>query len=243
MLSFEFSSKLQNYLEKIEKETGREVKILESPHLGLKGMWAGYRYHPNFIIVIIRSGVEKSNETLERSIAHEATHGYILFKKNYCRADFNESISENEKKDVQMIFTMVDDIVVNKIISENGFDPFGEEYLAVVQKEVDSMLAGVDFYHQFSDDLLFDDLLMITRYIVAWGFLEYFELSEDAFNILKKYAEVFKDTYSYQHDIAEKIKATIKDNDIFESEGHCKAMVAILKLLKFYDLLKIVNEK
>jgi len=243
MLSFEFSGKLQNYLEKIEKETGKEVKILESPHLGLKGMWAGFRYHPNFIIVIIRSGIEKSNETLERSIAHEATHGYILFKKNYCRADFNESISENEKKDVQMIFTMVDDIVVNKIISENGFDPFGEEYLAVVQKEVDSMLAGVDFYHQFSDDLLFDDLLMITRYIVAWGFLEYFELSEDVFNILKKYTEVFKDTYTYQHDIAEKIKAIIKDNDIFKSDGHCKAMIDILKLLKFYDLLKIVNEK
>lgn len=243
MLSFEFSNKLQNYLEKIEKETGKEVKILESPHLGLKGMWAGYRYHPDFIIVIIRSGIEKSNETLERSIAHEATHGYILFKKNYCRADFNDSISENEKKDVQMIFTMVDDIVVNKIISENGFEPFGEEYLAVVQKEVDSMLAGVDFYHQFSDDLLFDDLLMITRYIVAWGFLEYFELSEDAFDVLKKYTDVFKDTYSYQHDIAEDIKVIIKNNNIFSSEGHCKAMIDILKLLKFYDLIKIVNEK
>ena len=41
MLSFKFSTKLGNYLKKIEKETGKEVKILESPHLGLKGMWAG----------------------------------------------------------------------------------------------------------------------------------------------------------------------------------------------------------
>jgi hypothetical protein len=241
MPAFKFSMKLTDYLNKIERETGKDVKILESPHLGLKGMWAGYRYHPDFIIVIIRSGIEKTNETIERSIAHEATHGYILFKKNYCRAEFDEFISENEKKDIQMIFTMIDDIVVNKIISENGFDPFGEEYLAVVQKEIDSMLAGVDFYHQFSDDLLFDDLLMITRYIVAWGFLEYFDLQNDAYEILKKYTDVFKDTYPLQYDIANKIKKIIISNDIFTSEGHCKAMIEILELLKFYDV-KIVNE-
>lgn len=237
-----FSAKLQDYLNKIEMETGKEVKILESPHLGLKGMWAGYRYHPDFIIVIIRSGIQKTNETLERSIAHEVTHGYILFKKNYCRAEFNSSISVNEKKDIQMIFTMVDDIVVNKIISESGFKPFGEEYLQVVKREIDSMLSGIDFYRQFSDDLLFDDLLMITRYIIAWGFLEYFELSEDVFQILKKYIHVFKDTYPLQHDITGKIKEIIAENDIFSSEGHCRAMVEILKLLKFYDDLKIVNE-
>lgn len=241
MLSFEFSDKLQNYLKKIEIETGKEVKILESPHLGLKGMWAGYRYHPNFIIVIIRSGVIKTNETLERSIAHEVTHGYILFKKNYCRAELDELTPENEKKDVQLIFTMIDDIVVNKIISENGFSPFGDEYLAVVQKEIDSMLAGIDFYRQFSDDILFDDLLMITRYIIAWGFLEYFELSNEAYEILKKYNEVFKDTYPLQYDIAKNIKKIIINNDIFSSKGHCNAMIDILKLLKFHDV-KIVNE-
>ena len=83
---------------------------------------------------------------------------------------------------------------------------------------------------------------MITRYIIAWGFLEYFELSEDAFEILKKYTDVFKDTYPLQYDIASKIKVIITNNNIFSSHGHCKAMIDILKLLKFYDLVKIVNE-
>lgn len=242
MISIKFSSKLQNYLEKIERETGKEVKILESPYLGLKGMWAGYSYHPDFIIVIIRSGINKTNETLERSIAHEVTHGYILFKKKYCRADFGRFTLEDEKRDVQMIFTMVDDIVVNKIISKNGFSPFGDEYLAVVQREIDSMIAGIDFYRQFSEDLLFNELLMITRYIIAWGFLEYFELSEYAFEILKKYTDVFKDTYPLQYSVARKIEAVIINNDIFSVEGHCQAMIEILKLLNFYDLVKIVNE-
>ncbi|MGZ7043512.1 MAG: hypothetical protein ACXVHM_02880 [Methanobacterium sp.] len=243
MLSFQLSSKLKNYLDKIEKETDKEIKILESPHLGLKGMWAGYRYHPHFIIIIIRSGVQKTNEALERSIAHEATHGYILFKNKYCRAEFIQDISANEKKDIQMIFTMVDDIVVNEIIQENGFDPFGDEYLAVVAKEIESMIAGVDIYRQFSDDLLFDDLLMITRYIIAWGFLEYFELNHETYDTLNKYINVFKDTYPLQYDIASKIEKIIINNDIFSSEGHCKAMIEILKILKFYDSVKIVNEK
>lgn len=46
MEKFGFSEKLREYLTKIEAETGRKVRILESPHLGLKGMWAGFRYHP-----------------------------------------------------------------------------------------------------------------------------------------------------------------------------------------------------
>jgi hypothetical protein len=242
MPDFKFSSKLTDYLNKIETETGREVKILESPYLGLKGMWAGFRYHPDSIIIIIRSDINKTNETLERSIAHEATHGYILFKKQYCRGEFPESTKDSDKRDIQLMFTMVDDIVVNKIISKNGFTPFGVEYLSVVQKEIDSMLVGVDLYRQFSDDILFDDLLMITRYIVAWGFLEYFELSKSEYELLKKFVDVFIDTYPLQYDIAIQIKQIIKDNDIFTSSGHCKAMIDILNLLKFGDLVKITNK-
>jgi hypothetical protein len=241
MPDFKFSKKLKEYLNKVEIETGKEVKILESPYLGLKGMWAGFRYHPDLIIVIIRSDIQKTNETLERSIAHEATHGYILFKKRYCRGEFPESTKDSDKRDIQLIFTMVDDIVVNEILFENGFTPFGVEYLTVVQEEIDSMLAGVDLYRQFSDDVLFDDLLMITRYILAWGFLEYFELSTSEYEILKKFIDVFKDTYPLQYDIASQIKQVILHNDIFTSSGHCKAMIDILNLLKFGDLVKITN--
>ena len=242
MSNFKFSQKLKDYLKKIETETGKEIKILESPYLGLKGMWAGFRYHPDFIIVIIRSGIDKTNETLERSVAHEATHGYIIFKKGYCMTEFPESTIESDRKDIQMIFTMVDDIVVNKIISKNGFKPFGVEYLSVVQKEINSMLEGVDFYRQFSDDILFDDLLMITRYIIAWGFLEYFELDNSTYELLKKFTEVFKDTYPLQYEIAGQIKQIITDNDIFTSSGHCKAMTDILNLLKFDNLVEITNK-
>ncbi len=242
MINFEFSVKLRDYLKKIETETGKEVKILESPYLGLKGMWAGFRYHPDYIIVIIRSDIQKTNETLERSIAHETTHGYILFKNQYCRGEFPESTSDSDKRDIQMIFTMVDDIVVNKIITENGFTPFGVEYLTAVQKEIDSMLAGVDFYRQFSDDILFDDLLMITRYIIAWGFLEYFQLSRHHYETLKKFVDVFKDTYPLQYGIVSQIKQIIIENDIFTSSGHCKAMIDILNLLKFDKMVKITNK-
>ena len=241
MPKFQFSNKLTDYLEKIETETGKEVKILESPYLGIKGMWAGFRYHPDYIIVIIRSDIQKTNETLERSIAHEATHGYILFKERYCRGEFPESIEDSDKRDIQLIFTMVDDIVVNKIITANGFNPFGVEYLGVVQKEIDSMIAGVDFYRQFSEDLLFDDLLMITRYIIAWGFLEYYDLRPEEHDVLKKFLDVFKEAYPLQYEITSQIKQIIMDNNIFTSSGHCKAMGLILKELKFDSLVKITN--
>lgn len=111
MPDFKFSSKLTDYLKKIEIETGKEVRILESPYLGLKGMWAGFRYHPDYIIVIIRQGINETNETLERSVAHEATHGYILFKKQYCRGEFPKEADDSDRRDIQLIFTMVDDIL------------------------------------------------------------------------------------------------------------------------------------
>ncbi len=241
MEKIEFSDKLRGYLKKIENETEKEVKILESPQLGLKGMWAGFRYHPDFLIVIIRSGIHKPDETIERSVAHEATHGYILFKEKYCMAEFDESVEDNERKNIQLIFTMVDDIVVNKIISKNGFKPFGSEYLQMVKKEIEAMVLGQDFYRQFSDDLLFDDLLMISRYIIAWGFLEYFKLDVDEYQIIKKFTAVFEDAYPMQYRIAEKIKQIILQNNIFTSKGHCKTMDEILKLLKFKNLVHIIN--
>ncbi|MGF7118052.1 hypothetical protein [Methanobacterium oryzae] len=241
MPDFKFSSKLQNYLKKIEIETGKEVKVLESPHLGLKGMWAAFRYHPKFIVVIIRSNIEKTNDDLERSIAHEATHGYILFKKKYCRPDFTFTAEDNDKKDIQLLFTMIDDIVVNKIISEYGFSPYGSEYIPAVMNEIESMLAGVDIYRKFSDDLLFDDLLMITRYIIAWGFLEYFELDSSEYNVIKKFRDVFEYTYPLQYKIANEIKQIITLNNIFTSDGHCNAIEEILKRLKFSNLVEIVN--
>lgn len=241
MPEFEFSNKLKNYLKKVETETGKEVKILESPYLGIKGMWAGFRYHPDYIIIIIRSDIHKTSETMERSIAHEATHGYILFKNGYCMGKFPESTEDSDKKDIQLVFTMVDDIVVNKIIAENGFTPFGVEYMGVVQREIDSMIQGVDLYRQFSDDLLFDDLLMITRYIIAWGFLEYYHLERGEHDILKKFLDIFKETYPLQYEIACQIKQIIKSNDIFTSSGHCEAMKLILKLLKFDRSVKVTD--
>ena len=87
-----------------------------------------------------------------------------------------------------------------------------------------------------------NDLLMISRYIVAWGFLEYFDLNLEDFETLKKYLDVFKNTYPLQYDIANKIDQIIIKNNIFSSDGHCKIMNKILKLLKFDDLVEIVNE-
>lgn len=241
MKKYGFSDKLREYLANIEEETEKEIKILESPKLGLKGMWAGFRYHPDFIIIIIRSGIKRLDESVERTIAHEATHGHILFKYKYCMAEFNETASDNDRKNIQLIFTTVDDLVVNKIISENGFRPFGDEYLRIIQKEIDAMISGHDFYRQFSDDLLFDDLLMISRYIIAWGFLEYFELNIEEYQLIEKFTTVFKYAYPVQYSIAEKIKQIIIEKDIFTSAGHCKAMDEILELLKFKDLVKAVN--
>jgi len=241
VFNFEISPELAKYLKKIEIETERQIKVIESPDLGLKGMWAAFKYHPKYILIILRSDVRTTHPDLERSIAHEATHGYLIFKKEYCRPVFKPFANENDKKNVSLIFTMIDDIVVNKIIQINGFHPSGSEYLPMVKKETKIAVEGKgeDFYSQFSEDNLFDTILMISRYMIAWGFLEYFNLEHYEREVIGSFIESFQKSYPQISKIVNHIKKIILENDIFSREGQCQAIYQILKLWDLENMVKL----
>jgi hypothetical protein len=237
--------KLISYLKKIEKETSKPIKILESNDLGLKGMLSAFRYHPDQIIIIIKKGVKRSDPDLVRSIAHEATHGYLIFKLGYCRPVFKDNASENHMKNAHLIFTMMDDIVVNKIIQENGFPPFGSEYLVSMNFETKSALKGENIYQKFSEDPIFDSILMVSRYIIAWSFIEFYNIGENEKEAIKRYLTTFESNFPEEMGLVSKIKYVIKNNDIFIASGHCQAIEEILDLWdikKFLKLERVIND-
>jgi hypothetical protein len=243
MSSPNFSSKLKDFLNKIEKETGREIKILESPDLGLAGISAAYRYHPDYIVIVITVGIKRTETDLERSIAHEATHGYLMHKLKFCRPVFHKIADDNYQRDVQLLFTMVDDIVVNKIIEEHGFHPFGSEYLPMVELEtrvaVRGEIGGEDFYRRFSDDPRLEAILMVSRYILAWGFLEYFPLEPEEREVIRSFTKTFETYYPHYYSRASEMRDIILKNDVFSAEGQCKAVQEILDLWRMGDLVGI----
>jgi len=245
MTSFDFSPKLNEYLEKIQDETGREITFQENTNLGIKGIAAAYQYNPQKLIIILNPEYPRATEDMERSIAHEATHGYILYKLGFCRSRYPEGVPSEYKQDVQIIFTIVEDLVVNKIIQDNGFPPFGQEYIPTLREEIrvarEGEKAGEAFYHQFTDNLHREALLMISRYIIAWGFLNYYKLEVADRNLIKEFTRVFKDYYPDYYLYAAKVVEVLEKNNIFTSDGECQAIYEILKLFKMDEHVKLVN--
>jgi len=244
---FQVSSRLEKYLRVIEEETGLPVKILQSPDLGITGARAAFNYHPDYTVVVLNSSQPRLSEDLERSVAHEATHGYILHKLGYCRAVFTEKASEDVKKKANVLFSIVEDLAVNRIIQENGFPPFGSEYLPMLKKEIEVAKAGETegekFYSQFTSDLEFEDIIMVSRYILAWGFLRYYPLAPEIRVILQKFLEVYSKAYPHHYPHAAQVKEIILQNDVFTAQGECRAMQKIMKLWGFAGMVKPVSTR
>lgn len=247
MSYFQISPRLEKYLRVIEEETGLPVKILESSDLGITGARAAFNYHPQYTVVVLNSSLPRLSEDLERSVAHEATHGYILHKLGYCRAVFTEKTSEDIKKKANVLFSIVEDLAVNRIIQENGFPPFGSEYIPMLKKETEVAKTGEKegekFYRQFTSDLEFEDIIMVSRYILAWGFLRYYPLPSETRYILQKFLEVYSKAYPHHYPHAAQVKEIILQNDVFTAPGECRAMQEIMKLWGFEGVVKTVSTK
>ena len=232
--NYQFSHHLKTYLQKVEDETGRHIKILESQNLGVRGISVGFRYHPQYILIIINPAVKRSITDFERSIAHEATHGYILHKLGYCRPLFTYETPAKIQQMTHLLFTIVEDLVVNKIIQDNGFLPFGSEYIPMLKREVEvaekGEQSGERFYHLFSPDPQTEDILMISRYIIAWGFLNYQSFEKDVQDQIQEFLQKFQQHYPHHYPRAKIFQEMIQKHDIFTAKGQCQAMKEIISL-------------
>jgi len=240
-MSFKPSKKLATYINKIQIETGRKIVIERTTELGL-GMLSALEDHPRYILVRIaldRQGRRITEQEIEYSIAHEITHGFLIYKEGYCQAVFQRPTSNTERKTVSLLLTMIDDIVVNKIIYDNGFSPFSPLYLSMVEHEIRAAQRGIDIYNQLSSDPLVKNSYMVSRYITAWSILEYFELERDERYILRTFLESFQGLYPEQYEMADQIKAIVMHHDIFTPRGHCETIEQILRLWGLGDLVKL----
>jgi hypothetical protein len=144
---------------------------------------------------------------------------------------------------------MVEDVVVNRIIQDNGFLSFGSEYLPMLQREVDvaekGEQSGEAFYQLFSPDPQTEDILMISRYIIAWGFLNYHSFKKDVQNLIQEFLQKFQQHYSHHYPRASNVQEIIQKHDIFTAEGQCQAIKEIIELwgLEVYVMFKRNSEK
>ena len=173
MTQFQCSAKLSKYLRKVEVETGRKVELRFAAKPGIAGMPAAFKLDPSCLLILLKEGTDLGNPEIEHTIAHEATHGYLLYKLGYSYPREKRKPTRNEMEHVSLLVTMIDDIVVNRIIQKEGFTPFSPRYLGQVERETKAARKGSDKpYDGFSYDPLFKDRFMVFRYILAWGFVK-----------------------------------------------------------------------
>ena len=233
----ELSEKIKAYIEKIEKETGRSVSIKMVPDVGLRGMKAEFELDPEYIRVKIVQNIE--TEKIEQSIAHEITHGFLAYKKKYCQLEYLYEPNEIEENSVNIIVTMIEDIVVNKIINKENFQPYPHDYLVKIQNDTKNIRKSKGRFPQLHQDPVLNDRIMILRYIGAWGFLKYLNLDSFSRRIISKFIKCFKKSYPTQYEAAGQIEKIILENNIFTSEGYNKTIKECLDLWNLTSLVRI----
>lgn len=240
MATLNLSEKLSKYLNRVESETGRRIEFQKAPNVGLHGMSFAFKLHPTNIEVVVTKDIDLGNPIHEHSIAHEVTHGYVIYKLGYCQPKLKRRTLGSEINHARLVFTMIDDIVVNKIIQDAGFSPFAPPYLGMVEKETKAaQTAKEDFYDMYADDPLFKDRFMVFRYILAWGFVNYYDLEPYARRTIKKFLKAFQRGFPRHYAMANQIKESILQNDIFSREGHRRVLDTILRLWHLDDLVEL----
>ena len=229
------SEQLRNYIDRVQKETERPVLIQEVTDLGLPGMSACIKQHPTSILVEVAPGIPPAE--LEQTVAHEITHGLLRYKLGYREIDFSHPIEQRDRRRINMLASMVEDLVVSKIMQDEGFPSFAPNYLEEVEKETKAARKKENHYRDFKDPLV-KSVFMVYRYILAWGFLRFTTTDLPTRRKLNAFMTAFQTTYLRQYQMARKITDLIEHNDILTPNG-CSTVIE--KCLELWDLRQYVN--
>jgi len=83
---------------------------------------------------------------------------------------------------------------------------------------------------------------MISRYIIAWGFLKYYQLTDEDHKVIEEFTNTFKKFYPDYYQYAAKIEKILEDKDIFKGEPECEAVWEILNLFKMDQGVQLVED-
>jgi hypothetical protein len=234
------SEKVKAYIEKVEKETGYNVSIKSFPG---KGARVTSDHERKYIRVEINEEEfeKESEEEIDYTIAHEVTHEFLSLKKKYCRINL-VNCGPEEKKAVFFIQTMIEDIVVDKIIHEKNYIACFTTYLDDVKRDIKFICdkgKGGYFCEKYNDPTYNKNRVIVFRYILAWGYLQYLNSDKIDKKILHKYLKVVQKSCPKHYEEAKKIKEIIFENDIFTPEGYFNTIKECLDLWNLTHLVGI----
>lgn len=234
----ELSQRLKGYIDKVEATVGRPILIrVVPPSRFARGIRAQFFEHDECILVEVSH--QLTGDQFEWSVAHEVTHGLLRYGEKYCSLEPARKLSQVEAHSLSTLLTMLEDPVVNRIMEEQGFCSHGFNYLSIVRNETRWIRKGEDPYRSFASELL-RHRYMVFRFVLAWAYLEYFELDARARRTLHNFLKAFESECSKQYDMAIRTQQVLHENNIFTPLGFEAALRGCLSLWGLGDLVNVV---
>jgi len=244
------SEKVKEYIKKVEEETGREVLIKSVQNVGMPGTCERFIVDcnsKNIYVEIIelcycdeKGNLKQEQEEIDRSITHEVTHGLLAYKEKYCQFQYiRKPIEDDLLNSISILFTMIEDIVVNKRIDKNNFKPISQFYIDGVKEATKYMEKGKDIFKRLNDSPIIKRSFMIWSYIQPWGYLNYPYSYKIDKKPLHKFLKIFQQSYLKQYQEAKKIQEIIVKSDIFTRVAFDKTIRECLDLWNLADLVRL----
>ncbi|MGZ6224300.1 MAG: hypothetical protein ACXWMH_02180 [Syntrophales bacterium] len=145
MTEIDIPPQAKKVLDWVIEETGKPLVVNFTEGIGAN-MAAGFVLHPDKVQIDISPSKSSTEAEIVDNICHEALHGYLIHKSGY---HFPEPITNIATEDVYLLSlagTMIDDIVVDKILEDLHLNPTSSQYIPQVKREIKAMNKGKDIY-------------------------------------------------------------------------------------------------
>jgi hypothetical protein len=226
--------KLDNYRKKVEKETERQTCIARGDKFKIAGAGAEWKQSDSFNLIMVNQQYDTADPAKEWELAHELTHGRIIYARHYLH--FN---SESTDPSTNLIENIVSDLVVNKIIRDDGFDTIPVDYIERVRQATSIIsVRAVYPYLPQPNDPVFRSRSLVAQYLNAWGFFRYYRLDTTTSDTLNAFLIAFQRAFPAEFEMAKRIQSILERYDIFKSSGYRAAIEECLRLWGLENPLK-----
>ena len=218
---------LSDYMRKVEEETGRRVCVTHSK----VAMLSRQTWQPNktYILVILDPAANITDSDFVEGVAHEITHGKLIYGRSYPAYITLDEASESERKTISLLISLLADVVVNKTIQDEGFEPFPPQYIETTKEETLAALAGRDVYLSRYPDAYFRRRFIGTRYLLAWAYLRYYDLLDDDKDVLTAYLRAAEARFPDEIALANSVQVAMEQHNLFSPDGFRQAVNAAFK--------------
>jgi hypothetical protein len=241
MKAIQLSQKANELIDWVQIETRKPISIIISEDVGAN-MLASFRPDPNSILINVTERLlNNGQDAVDQSVCHEAVHGLLLHGHGYSFPVFVNAHDQEIRMSINLCMTMIDDIVVNKILEEKGMLPFTSQYIAMVRREIDAINTNADIYKEhLAIGTHFYQRFKIFRYIMAHGFLTYYQLIAEHAKLISRFTKHFERYFTELMPETKQIVTWINVNNIFTPQGH---RIVVENILGMWGLFSYVQLK